>query len=67
MPGYWNLRARANESDTLPTREQDYFFLVVFFSSFSWSFVYMYESEEGRRAEMKMRGTYLFGSFLYHM
>lgn len=31
MPGYWNLRARANESDTLPTREQDYFFLVFFF------------------------------------
>lgn len=67
MPGYWNLRARANESDTLPTREQDYFFLVVFFSSFSWSFVYMYESEEGRRAEMKMRYLSIRKFFVSHV
>lgn len=47
-------------------RENRITFFLFFFSSFPWSFVYMYESEERRRAEMKMR--YLsIRRFLYHM
>lgn len=48
-------------------RENRITFFLLFFSSFSWSFVYMYESEEGRRAEMKMRDLSIRNIFVSHV
>lgn len=60
--------ARTSKRERYPSHERTgLFFSCCFFSSFSWSFVYMYESEEGRRAEMKMRYLSIRKFFVSHV